>query len=109
MFMSFEDETQAYYVSALLNSSPARQRVDDCITTKAHKDIISVVPIPRPTTIPTDADKLSSLAKECHAAAMAGDDTKLKTLEQNIDEIAAKLWRISAAQLKSLQKAASAL
>lgn len=104
MFMSFDDEEDALYVSALLNSTPARHKINNCITTKAHKDIINVVSIPVRSEVGKTSKTLVSLARKCHAVAAGNDVAELRSLEQEIDSICATLWGIPTKQVANNRK-----
>jgi hypothetical protein len=104
MFLPFDDEEDALYLSALLNSTPARHKINNCITTKAHKDIVSVVSIPARSALGKTSETLVSLARKCHHVAAKSKSAELHSLEQEIDSICATLWGVPKSEVANIRK-----
>jgi hypothetical protein len=48
--------------------------------------------------------RLAELSKEAHAAAARGDAQGLRAIEAEIDQQAAQVWGLSAAELRAVQE-----
>jgi hypothetical protein len=53
--------------------------------------------------------RLAELSKEAHAAAARGDAQGLRAIEAEIDQQAAQVWGLSAAELRAVQESLSEL
>jgi hypothetical protein len=105
-YVSFDDEDEANYLCAVLNSSLVDAYISSFSSAGRGFGAPSVV---SKFNIP-DYDKgsalhraLSDLSKKCHAAAFRNDADVVMTLEAEIDERASKLWSISNDELKAIQ------
>jgi hypothetical protein len=87
MVIEFSSEQKAHFVCGLLNSEFARHRIDRSITTKAHRDIISVVTLPRFDEKRGEHSDVAALSRDLHRAA-AGGRAEVERLEQKLDRIA---------------------
>jgi hypothetical protein len=105
MIVPFNDPYAAHYLCAVLNSSPARIRINRSITSEAHKDIIKVVPLESYSSSLDGHRALAELSKRLHKAAAQNEETTVTDLEAELDERVAEMWEISAGELKSIQNA----
>lgn len=92
MIIPFQDEEEAHFVCALLNSAVARSEINASISSEAHRDIINVVSIPTFSMQCASHRRLASLSKDAHAKAKSRSD--LKTVELEVDKAVAELWGI---------------
>lgn len=105
MYIPCESEGAAHFVCALLNSSPARLRINRSITTKVHAEMINLVQLPRYDPRDISHQRLSSLSAEAHKLAAEGSIDALASKETEVDQEAATLWKISASELESIRAA----
>jgi len=109
-FISFENETEAYFVCGLLNSSPATL-VPLAYTTDITTHILGMIAIP--IFNPTSAlhQRLAELSRRAHGLAAQASHAfsvtyaaELEQVEREIDNAAAELWGISAAELEEIRR-----
>jgi hypothetical protein len=105
MFIPCESEEAAHFVCALLNSSPARLRINRSITTKVHAEMINLIQLPRYNPKDRSHQRLSGLSVQAHNLAAEGSIEALGSKEGEVDHEAARLWTISASELESIRAA----
>lgn len=99
--ISLNDEKEAFYVCAMLNSSPAQFVVVGYVVLHPSPHILRNIKIPK-YNLEIDIHKeLASLSKECHEKVAAG--VSVTDLEEQIDELAAELWGLSKEELKEIK------
>lgn len=105
MMVAFEDPTGAHFLCGLLNNSLARSRINSSITTKAHAEIVSTVPLP--SYDPSDPlhIRIAGAAESCAVAAIAECVEELVLGEQELDEASALLWGATKRELTNAQEA----
>jgi len=102
-----QSSQEAHYFAAAFNSSPCDLLVRSYSMGKGFGSphVMQSLSIPLFNSSIDTHLSLSSLAKECHAAASKGDTDAVAALEAEIDHVAAKIWGITDAELKAIQKA----
>lgn len=102
----FDNVEEALFFCACGNSSPATLLHSASSTGKSFGQplILSTIRIPRFEPIDVDHMKLAELSQQCHASAEENKSDKIAELQAEIDEVAAKIWGISTAELKAIQK-----
>jgi hypothetical protein len=101
-----DEEPEAHYVCALLNSAPARFVAQTYIVgTQISTHILEYIKVPPFDTHLRDHARLADLSKRCHVAAANDETTALAVLEHQIDRAAAKVWGITGDELKAIQEA----
>jgi hypothetical protein len=88
MVIDLSSEARAHFVCGLLNSDFARHRIDRSITTKAHRDIISVVPLPRLDRHNDAHVEVVRLSRELHSAVAKNEQKRTDKLQLDLDLIA---------------------
>jgi hypothetical protein len=88
MVVTIDSLEKAYFLCGLLNSEFARHRIDQSITTKAHRDIISVVPLPRLDRDNHQHSTVIDLSRQLHSAVEDNDQRKIGVLEMKLDSVA---------------------
>ncbi len=88
MMVDFQNKDKAYYLCALLNSSPILENVN----------------IPQYDAANSTHRQLATLSQQAHVATVAGDMAKGKVIETEIDKLAAQLWGLTKAELQEIQK-----
>ncbi|MDO8577763.1 MAG: N-6 DNA methylase [Dehalococcoidales bacterium] len=95
MTIGFDSPEKAYFICGLLNSQPVRERINRAITTKAHRDIIGVVSLPRFDKNNRLHTEISGLSRSLHISVSQGDMETTK-LEKQLDLIVNKVLRMRA-------------
>jgi SAM-dependent methyltransferase len=101
--VSCESNSEAFFVAALLNSSPAQAAASGYIVLHPSPHILEHIAIPRFVADNKTHAKLARLAEQCHVARAANDEKTLEILEADIDKAAARLWGITELELGAVQ------
>ena len=101
----FEHERESHYFAALLNSVPVRAFYRCLAYKHTSMNFIQGLAIENYQHDNSKHDMLSSLSQQCHAATEKGNEEEIVELESEIDEMAAKIWGITDAELKAIQNA----
>lgn len=110
MIIPFENLIAAHYVCASLNSSPSRFIVQMySIGTQISTHVLEHVRVPRFDAENPVHCELAALSQAAHAATSAGDAARVKEIEAEVDRQAAKLWGLTAAELKEIQESLAEL
>jgi methylase of polypeptide subunit release factors len=102
-FIDFQNELEAHFVCALLNSSPA-VAVPMCYTTDITTHILKTIGIPEFDAKNAIHTRLASLSQQAHQLAASGDEAKLAAVEAQVDLAAAELWSISDKELAEIRR-----
>ena len=103
--VSCGSESEAYFIAALLNSSPVYVAVAAYIVLHPSPHIMKNIAIPQFKKSNGTYTRLVELSRQRHAVATQNDVDKLAELEAEIDEVAAQIWGITDAELKAIRKA----
>jgi SAM-dependent methyltransferase len=105
MLVDCASEDEAHFVCASLNSSIG-QMVAVSYTVEIQMDphILEHTRIPSFDRKNPVHLRLADLSKQAHDAAKAGDETRLREIEAEIDRQAAKLWGLSDDELREIQQ-----
>ena len=99
-------EQEAHFLLGMLNSSPSVLAVHSyAIPTSTSTHVLNNVAIPRFTKTDLNHTRLAELSRQCHVAAKQSRENRLTRLEAEIDEVAAKIWGITDAELKAIREA----
>ena len=101
--VAFEDESEAHYLASLLNSTPVRALYRWLAYKHTSMDFIQGLAIENYSPRDSRHGALSNLSRQCHSAA--NNEDQLVALEAEIDKAATKIWGITDAELKAIQKA----
>ena len=104
-----ESHEEAHFVCALLNSSPANFIVRGYIALHPSPHILNYIRIPKFNPEDKVHVNLAESSAACHAAAPSATDADLAGLETANDELAARLWNLSAVELKDIKRSLSDL
>jgi len=107
------DSTEAHYVCAVLNSDP----FDFAVQSHSEKGgksfgtpgILEKVRVPRYDAADPLHRQLAILSQQAHEAAAAGDEARLRQIEAEVDEQAARLWGLTEAELREIQQSLAEL
>jgi len=103
MLVAFENESEAHYVCAALNSTPARFVVISySINTQLGPNLLENIKVPKYDAKNDLHQNLSRLSKNCHKKVTAG--ISVCDLEEQIDELAGELWELTNEELKEIKE-----
>ncbi|MGA9351115.1 MAG: N-6 DNA methylase [Anaerolineae bacterium] len=105
MMVDFQDRAEAHYLCAVLNSSPARLVVLSYgVTIQMDTHVLENVRIPCYDALKSAHRQLAALSQQAHEATAAGDVTRVREIEVEIDGLAAELWKLSEQELEEIQR-----
>jgi len=105
VFVACEDETEAHYLCAMLNSSVARLTVESySISTQFAPSIMEYIRIPRFAPNNPTHRRLSELSRRAHAIAAGEAAGSLADVERAVDEGAAQVWGLTAEELAAVRR-----
>lgn len=96
MIIPFENDDEAHFVCAVLNAAAFRERINNSITSEAHRDIINVIPWKKFDPALNYQQRLIAISKQLHELGKAGNRSPdwQKSLESDLDQIVKKQWKI---------------
>jgi hypothetical protein len=105
MLVACDFAEEAYFLCAVLGSSPVRFGVRGFfVQTQIAPHVIQRFRIPRYDATDAVHRRLAALSEGAHAAAARDDARTLHELEAEIDREAARLWGLSDAELREIQR-----
>jgi len=107
-FVSFNSLKEANYFCGLFNSAPCEALIIFSYGGGgggiAAPSVLDRVNIPKFSSKNKLHLKISDLSKAAHKAASKGDESELKSIEEEIDKWAAKLWGLTDDELSEIRK-----
>jgi hypothetical protein len=103
--VSCASQTEAHFVCALLNSSPAQVAIKGYIVLHPSPHILEHIAIPRYDPRDKRHNALAELSEACHGVELVGNVNKLRALEAKIDRFASELWKITTTELAAIRDA----
>jgi len=95
---------EAHFICSLLNSTPAQSLVSGYIVLHPSPHVLEHMAIPKYNAKRALHRQMAQLSQQCHKYVLS--DTKaLVKAEAEIDELAARLWGITPAELRAIQSA----
>lgn len=105
MMVDVENEDEAHYLAATINSAPAQCLVAAyVVTVSTGTHVLKYLRVPKWTSTDSAHMRLCELSREAHAAARCGEKERLKIIEQELDEASANLWGISQKELSDIKR-----
>lgn len=102
MLVPFDNDTEAHYVCALLNSVISRFIVQAyTISTQQSTHILENIRVPKYDQSSQTHKDLARLSKQCHEKVAAG--IGVTDLEDQIDHLAAELWGLTEEELEDIR------
>lgn len=101
--------SEAFYVSGVLNSAPSRMAVQAYIVLHPDPHILEHIRIPKYDPADPVHQALAEASKEAHAAAAQGDTKRLSEIEEQIDQLAGKLWVLTRKELVEIHRSLEVL
>jgi SAM-dependent methyltransferase len=104
VMVGFKREVEAHYVCALLNSSPARLFVDSyVINTQFSPHLFEKLAIPDFDAQNKSHVRLSKLSKQAHETTNRHEETELKLIVEEIEQVAAETWELTGNELADVR------
>ena len=97
-----ENQEEAHYVCALLNSAPAQLAVSGYIVLHPSPHVLEHIAIPQYNAADENHARLAQLSAEAHAATAAHRTEVVQRIEGEIDRAAAQLWGITETELEAI-------
>jgi hypothetical protein len=95
---------EAHYLAAVLNSSPARFLIDSyVVNVQISTHVLKNISVPMFSPKSTLHAALAKQSRVCHLAAIANDASTLAKAEEEIDNLACKLWGLDATSLERIR------
>lgn len=105
----FENEIEAHFVCAILNSTPVRFAANSySIETQFSTHLFEYIYVPSYGDSESHRH-LAHLSQQAHASTAAGHTTQVAEIEAEIDRLAAKLWGLTDAELREIQESLAEL
>ncbi len=98
-----EKKDQAHYLCAVLNASAVRLAIRNYIVLHPDPHILKNVRIPEFSERNRVHLRLAELSEAAHKAAASGDDAKVKSIRDEVDQVAAKLWNLTDEELAEIR------
>ena len=99
--VSLESESEAHYICAVLNSTPAQFVIRGYVVLHPSPHVLKNISIPKYNEANESHVNLSQLSKTCHEKIAAGID--ITDSEEQIDELADELWGLTKEDLKDIK------
>lgn len=101
MFVPFDEDDEAHYFCALINSTISNFIIVSYIAWFYSTHVLENIKIPKYEKANEVHRELSGLSKQCHEKVASGID--VIELEEQIDELAVGLWGLSKDELKDIK------
>jgi len=104
MLIACDNESEAYYLCSLCNSSPARFIVISYgVKTQLAPHLIQNIRIPKFDSKNKLHLYLAELSPKAHEAAEIDDQENLKDIEEEIDKVSAQIWGLTEEELNEIK------
>src|SRR5438132_4950250 len=105
MMVEAASKQEAHYICAVLNSAPATFAVlAYTIQVSMDTHVLENVLVPKFASSNAIHRQMAELSEVAHKAASDGDTAGVTAIEAEIDQLAAKLWELSAPELTEIQR-----
>jgi hypothetical protein len=99
-----ESKSEAFFLSGLLNSTPAQVAASGYIVLHPSPHILEHIAIPKFSKEDSRHLEIAQMSERCHKAALEDDIDEIGSAESEIDKSAAKIWNITTAELRDMQQ-----
>jgi hypothetical protein len=103
VFIPAKTETEAHYLCALLNSTPAQLAATAYIVLHPDPHIITRINLPKFDPKNETHKALAAASKAAHKAAAKGKDEQVREAEEEIDTLAARIWNLSDDEMQDIK------
>jgi len=95
ILVEFDNQKEAHYLCAMINSSPARLTIRNYIVLHPDPHVLTNINVPQFAKGNQTHARLADLSLAAHKAAAKDDTAEVKRIEEEIDRVAARLWGLS--------------
>ncbi len=103
VFIPSKTETEAHYLCALLNSTPAQLAATAYIVLHPDPHVITRIALPKFDSKNETHKALAAASKAAHRAAAKGKDEQVREAEEEIDTLAARIWNLSDDEVQDIK------
>jgi hypothetical protein len=100
-----ESSDEAHYLCGMLNTSLSNYIVSNYVAGHPAPHILKYIRIERYRHDNPEHRQMVELSRECHRATTRSEDDVVRDLEKQVDEVAAKIWKVSDSELSAIQQA----
>lgn len=105
MMVPAESRVEAHFICALLNSSPARFAVAAyTVEVQMNTHVLENVAVPRFSKGNNIHTSLAECSEAAHRATENGNSDQIRNIEEQIDQLTAKLWDLADEELVEIKK-----
>jgi SAM-dependent methyltransferase len=105
MMVEVDSKEEAYYLCAVLNSTPALLAVASySIGIQMNTHVLNNINAPRFSPKKRLHQQLAEISEAAHQAAAVGNEAELRRLEEEIDTCVARLWDLSDEELLDIKQ-----
>lgn len=108
VLVAFDRGPEAHYFCSVLNSAPWRYVI---VSTGVHgtggfgsPNVLEKARIPAYDSTNPIHRQLAALSQQAHEATAAGEAARVREIEAEIDQLAARLWGLTGAELREIQE-----
>ena len=110
MLVPFNNEVEAHFLCACMNSSPANFVVKSySIEVQISTHVLRYVNVPQFDPSNPIHIQLADLSQQAHAATARGDVERVREVEAEIDRLAKSLWGLTDDELREIQESLAEL
>ena len=103
--VGFDDSDEAYFLAAVLNSTPVRVLVDSyALELSLSSSLLDYVAVPRFARANVDHRTLADLSRQAHGPLIAG---QADAVQEEVDRRSAALWGVNPTDLAVLRRFAN--
>lgn len=104
VIIPFDEAIEAHYVCGCLNSSPSRFVASTYIvSTQISTHILEYIKVPKFSENNPLHLQIADASQQCHLETFNGNADRVLNIEAELDGYAAKLWKLTEKELKSIQ------
>lgn len=111
--VAFDNAEEAHFFCACFNSSPAGFAAISSYSGGgggiASPKVVERIRVPRYESSNRVHRRLATLSENAHDATAAGDTARVKEIEEEIDQLAAELWCLTAQELADIKRSLAEL
>lgn len=100
----FDEEHEALYFCGLMNTTPVRMFYRAVAYKHTSMNFFQTLHVPKFDQTNEIHRRSSGFARDCHRAALRGDQDAVHRLQVDIDELASQIWSITPDELAAIRE-----